>query len=182
MSNTSEFLFDFIWSFDLFGKLFLFFTNFIPELTEFFFPFSSLSLFGICCYSVTKSCLTVWNPKDCSMAGFPILHHLLEFAQIHVHWVSDAIQPSHPLSSPSPAFNISQLHGLFQWIGSSHHVPEVGASASASVLLMNIQDWFPLGLTGWISLQSKGLSRVFSSTTSKTKPYRFWDWVLHLSL
>ena len=57
-----------------------------------------------------------------------------------------------------------------------------GALASASVLPMNIQSWFPLGLTGWISLQSKGLSRVFSSTTSKTKPYRFWDWVLHLSL
>ena len=86
--------------FRVFSNVLLLITNFIPELTEFFFPFSSLSLFGICCYSVTKSCLTVWNPKDCSMAGFPILHHLLEFAQIHVHWVGDAIQQlilCHPL-------------------------------------------------------------------------------------
>ena len=130
-----------------------------------FFPCSSLTLFGICYYSVTKSCLTLWNPKDCSMAGFPVLHHLLEFAQIHVHWVSDAIQPSHPLSSPSPAFKLSQLQGLFQWIGSSHHVPEVGASASASVIQMNDQAWFPLGLTDLISLLSKELSRVFSNNT-----------------
>ena len=89
--------------------------------------------------------------------------------QTHVHWVSDAIQPSHLLSSPSlPAFNISQHQGLFQWVSSLHHVDKVlGVSASASVLPVNIQDWFPLGWTGWISLQSKGLSRVFSNTSSK---------------
>ena len=60
---------------------------------------------------------------DCSMPGFPLLHYLLEFAQIHVHWVGDAIQPCHPLSPPSPpALNFSQHQGLSQWVGSSHQV------------------------------------------------------------
>ena len=74
-------------------------------------------------------------------------------------------QPSHPLLSPSPpAFNLSQHQGLFQWVSSSHQVAKVlGVSASALVLQINIQDWFPLGLTGWISLPSKELSRVFST-------------------
>ena len=81
--------------------------------------------------------------------------------------VGGAIQPSHPLLSPSPpALSLSQHQGLFKWVNSSHQVAKVlGASASASVLPMNIQDWFPLEWTGWISLQSKGLSRVFSNTT-----------------
>ena len=84
-----------------------------------------------------------------------------------LHWVCDAIQPSHPLLSPSPpAFNLSQPQGLFKWVSFSHQVAKVlGVSASASVLPMNIQDWFPLGWTGWISLLSKGVSRVFSNTT-----------------
>ena len=104
---------------------------------------------------------------DCSTPGSSVLHSLPELAQIHVHWVGDAIQPSHLLLSPSPpAFNLFQHQGLFQWVSSSHQVTKViGASASALVLPMNIQDWFPLGLTGWISLQSKGLSRVLSNTT-----------------
>ena len=103
---------------------------------------------------------------DCSTPGSPVLHYLPESAQIHVHWVSDAIQPSHPLSSPSHfAFNLSQNQGLFQWVSSSHQVAKVLELASASVLSMTIWDWFPLGLTGSISLQSKGLSRVFSNTT-----------------
>ena len=63
---------------------------------------------------------------DCSTPGFPVLHHLLEFAQTHVHWVDDAIQSSRPLSSPSPlAFNLSQHQGLLQWVGSSDHVAKV---------------------------------------------------------
>ena len=67
-----------------------------------------------CCCPVTQLCLTLWDPMDCSTPGFAILHHLLEFAQTHVHWISDANQPSHPLSSPSPpAFNLSQHQGLF---------------------------------------------------------------------
>ena len=63
---------------------------------------------------------------DCSTPGFPVHHQLLEFAQTHVHWVSDAIQPSHPLSSPfPPALNLSQHQGLFQWVSSSHQVAKV---------------------------------------------------------
>ena len=90
----------------------------------------------------------------------------MKSAQTHVHWVGDAIQPSLPLSSP-PALNLSfpasgtfQMSQLFASGGQS-----TGVSPSASVLPMDIQDWFPLGWTGWISLQSKGFSRVFSNTT-----------------
>ena len=66
-----------------------------------------------CCCSVAKSCPTLYNPMNCSTLGFPVLHHLPELAQIHVHQVSDAIQPSHPLSPPSPpALHLSQYQGL----------------------------------------------------------------------
>ena len=106
----------------------------------------------------------VWlcDPMDCSMPGFPVHHPLLEFTQTHVLWVGDAIQSSQPLSSPSPpTFNLSQHQGLFQWVSSSHQVAKVlEFPASTSVLPMNTQDWSPLGWTGLISLQSKGLSRV----------------------
>ena len=106
--------------------------------------------------SVAQLCPTLCNPIDCSMPGFPVHYELPDFTQTHVHWVGDAIQPSHPLMSPSPpAFHLSQHQG--------HQ--STGVSASASVLPMNIQDQFPLGWTSWISLQSKGLSRVFSNTT-----------------
>ena len=120
--------------------------------------------------SVTQSCLTLCDPVDCSTPGFPVYHQLLEPTQTHVHYVGDAIQPSHPLSSPSPpAFDLSQHQGILQWVGSSHQVAKsIGASASASVLPVNIQDWFPLGWTSWISLQSKGLSRVFSKPQFKS--------------
>ena len=71
-------------------------------------------------------CVRVCYPMDCSTPGFPILHHLLQFAQTHVHWVSVAIQPSNPLSPPSPlALNLSQHQGLFQWVSSSHQVAKV---------------------------------------------------------
>ena len=118
--------------------------------------------------SVTKSCPTLCDPMNRSTPGFPVHHQLPESTQTHVHWVGDAIQPSHPLSSPSPpALNLSQHHCLFQCVSSSHQVAKVlGVSASTSVPPMNTQDWWsPLGWTGWLSLQSKGLSRVFSSTT-----------------
>ena len=76
--------------------------------------------------SVTQSCLTLCNPMDRSMPGFPVHHQLPHLIQTQVHWVHDAIQPSHPLSSPSPpAFNLSQYQGLFQWVGSSHQVAKV---------------------------------------------------------
>ena len=76
--------------------------------------------------SVAQSCLTLCDPMDRSTTGLPIHHQLLEFIQTHVHWVSDAIQPSHPLSSPSlPALSLSQHQGLFQWVISSHQVARV---------------------------------------------------------
>ena len=77
-------------------------------------------------FSVTESCLTLCDPMNCSMLGFPVLHHLLEFAQTHIHWISDAIQPSHPLLPPSLlALNLSQHQCLFQWVGSLHQVAKV---------------------------------------------------------
>ena len=113
--------------------------------------------------SVAQSCPTPCNPMNHSMPGLPIYHQLPEIIQTHAHWVSEAIQPSHPLSSPSPpALSLSQHQGLFQWVSSSHQVAKV--SAATSVLPVNIQDWSPLRWTSWISLQSKGLSRVFSNT------------------
>ena len=73
--------------------------------------------------SVAQLFPTPCNPMDCSTPGFPVLHCLLKFVQTHVHWVGDAIQPSHPLSSPSPpAFSLSQHQGLFQWVSPSHQV------------------------------------------------------------
>ena len=75
--------------------------------------------------SVPKPCLTL-QPMDCSTPGFPILHHLLEFAQTHVHWMDDAIQSSHPLLLPSPlALNLSQHQGLSQWVSSLLQVAKV---------------------------------------------------------
>ena len=110
---------------------------------------------------------TLCNPMDCNMPGLPVHHQLPEFTQIHVRWVGDAIQPSHPLSSPSPpALNLFQHQGLFKWFSSLHQAAKVlRVSASTSVLPMNTQDWSPLGWTGWISLLSKGHSRIFSNTT-----------------
>ena len=104
-----------------------------------------------CCCSVTKLCLILCDPMDCSTPGFPVLHHLPEFAQTHVHWVGDTMQPFHSLSPPSPpALNISQHQGLFQWVSSSYQVSKkTGASASTSVLPMNIQVDFPWN---WLAL------------------------------
>ena len=116
--------------------------------------------------SVAQSCPTFCNPMDFITPGFPVCHQLLEFAQTHVHWVSDAIQPSHPLLSPSPpAFNLSQHQGIFQWVSSSHQVAKVlEFQLQHQSFQWNIQDLFPLGWTGLISLLSKRLSRVCSNT------------------
>ena len=131
-----------------------------------YFIHSSVSLNLISSVQFSHS-VTLCDPMNCSMPGLPVHHQLPEFTQTHFHRVSDAIQPSHPLSSPSPpnpqslpaseSFPISQL---FAWGGQN-----IAVSALASVLPMNTQDWSPLEWTGWISLQSKGLSRVFSNTT-----------------
>ena len=125
----------------------------------------------VCCLvtqfsSVAQLCLTLCNPMNRSTPGFPVHHQLPEFTHSHVHRVSDAIRPSHPLSSPSPpAPNPSQhqsfpMSQLFTWGGQS-----TGVSALASFLPKKSQGWSLSEWTGWISLQSKGLSRVFSNTT-----------------
>ena len=115
--------------------------------------------------SVTQFCPTLCDPINWSTPGLPVHHQLPEFTQTHVHRVGDAIQLSHPLSPPfPPTLNVSQHQGLFKWVSSLHQVAKV-IGVSASVLPMNTQDWSPLGWTGWISLQSKRLSRVFSNTT-----------------
>ena len=118
--------------------------------------------------SVTQSCLILWDHMDCSMSGFPLHHQLLEFAQTHVHQVGDAIQPSHPLSS------LFLLPSIF---------PSIRVFSSESVLCIRWPEYWSfsfnispsneysglifLALTGLTSLQSKGLSRVFSNTTAK---------------
>ena len=76
--------------------------------------------------SVTQSCPALCDPMDCSIPGFPVHHELLELAQTHVHWIGDAVQPSHPLSSPPPSiFKLSQQQSLFQWVSPSHQVAKV---------------------------------------------------------
>ena len=119
--------------------------------------------------SITQSCPTLCDPMDCSTPGFPVHHELPELAQTHVHWVGDAIQPSHPvvpLSSCLQSFPASGSFAMSQLLASGDQ--SIGVSASTSVLPMNAQDWSPLGLTGWISLQSKGFSGVFSNTQFKS--------------
>ena len=115
--------------------------------------------------SVTQSCPTLCDPMNCSTPGLAVHHQLPEFTQTHVHRVSGAIQPSHPVVpfsrlQPFPASGSFPMSRFFTSGGQS-----IGVSASASVLPINIQDCFPLGRIGWISLQSKELSRVFSNTS-----------------
>ena len=113
--------------------------------------------------SDAQSCPTLCDPVNLSTPGLPVHHQLPEFTQTHAHRVGDAIQPSHPPSSPSPpAPNPSQHQGLFQWVNSSHQVTKV---LQFQLQHQSFQGRSPLGWTSWISLQSKGLSRVFSNTT-----------------
>ena len=97
--------------------------------------------------------MTLCDSMDYSIPGLPVYHHLPEFTQTHVHWVGDAIQPSHPLSSSSPSgFNLFHHQGLFQWVGSSNQMGQsTGVSASTSVLPMNTQDWSPFRVD-WLDL------------------------------
>ena len=116
--------------------------------------------------SAARSCLTLCNPMDWSTPGFPVHHQLLDLAQTcpSSRWHHATISYSFvPFSSCLQSFPASGSFPRSQFFTSGDETIE--ASASASVLPMNIQDWFPLGLTGWMSLQSKGLSRVFSNTT-----------------
>ena len=126
---------------------------------------------------------------DCSTPGFPIHHQFPEFAQTYVHWISNAIQLSvlcYPLLLPPSIFPRSRVFSnklvhrirLKYWSFSFSTRPpneysrwSIWVSASAPDLPMNIQDWFPLGLSDWISLLSKGFSRVFSNTTVQTHQF-----------
>ena len=128
----------------------------------------------VCMCVCAQSCLALCDPMYCSTPGFPVFHYLLEFAQIHVCWVGDAIQPSHPLLPSSPLPSVFPfLLSLFQWVQwvflvtwlFTSGIPSIGALGLASVLPINIQGWFRLGLTGLISLLFKGLSRVFPNNT-----------------
>ena len=117
--------------------------------------------------SVAQLCLTLCNPKDCNTWSFPVHHQLPELTQNSCplsRWCHPTI-----LSSVFPfSFNLQSFLALGSFQMSQCFTSgnqSIGVSASASVLPMNIQDWFPLGWTGWISLQSKGLFRVFSKTT-----------------
>ena len=126
--------------------------------------------------SVTQSCLTLCSPTDCSMPGFPVRHQLPELAQTHPssQWCHPTVSSFViPFSSCLQSFPASGSFPMSQFSKS------IGVSASASVLPMNIQDWFPLGLTGLISLQSKGLSRVFSNIT--VQKHQFFSTQLLLS-
>ena len=119
-----------------------------------------------CCCSVTQSCLTLCDPMDCSTPALPVPHHLPKFTQVHVHCIGNAIQTSHPLVPSSPsAFNLSQHQCLFQWVSCSQLVTRYWSfrfnnspSNEYSGLISFRMDWL-------ISLLSKGLSGVFSSTT-----------------
>ena len=152
--------------------------------------------------SVAQLCPTLCDPMDCNMPGFPVHHQLLELIQTHVHWVSDAIQPSYPLSSPfPPALNLSQHQGLFRWVSSSHQVAKVlefqlrhQSFNEYSGLISFRMDWLDL-----LALQGtlKSLLQHYSSkasilqrsaffivqlshpymTTGKTKVFTRWTFV-----
>ena len=148
------------------------FENFLDELNFFYLGLQRIEwrhssvLLKIHFCSVSQSCPTLCDLMNCSTPGLPVHHQLPEFTQTHIHWVSDAIQPSHPVVSFSsypqspPASECFPMSQLFAWGGQS-----TGVSALASFPPKNTQDWSTLEWTGWISLQSKGLSRVFSNTT-----------------
>ena len=98
---------------------------------------------------------------NCSMPGLPVHRQLRGSTQTHVHWVGDSIQPFHPLLSPSPpALNLSQHQGLFKWVISLHQVAKYWSFSFNISPSNEHQQWSPLGWTGWISLQSKGLSSL----------------------
>ena len=110
-----------------------------------------------------KSRPTLCDPKDCGTPGSPVLHYLPEFAQIHDHWVSDDIQPSHPLMPSSAfAYSLSQHQDLFQWVSSSHEVAKYWNFSFSISPSNEYSGLISFRITSLISLLSKGLSRVFS--------------------
>ena len=123
--------------------------------------------------SVAQSCLTLCDCMDCSKPGLPVHHQLQELAQTHVHGVGDALQPSHPLSSPSPpALNLSQHQGLFQWVSSSHQVAK-------KFLFAWVQSWYVIKCL-YITKKEKLSNRSEGSFTKGVSTYwaelRSWGW------
>ena len=124
--------------------------------------------------SLAQSCTTLCDPMDCSTPGLPIHHQLLELAQIHVHWVGNAILPSHPLLSPSPpAFTLSKHQGLFQWVRSSHQVAKYWSFTFSISPSCEYSGLISLRM-GWLNLLAvQGTLRVFSNTT--VQKHQFLD-------
>ena len=131
------------------------------------FNFPPLNFLHCCCYcfTVTQSCPTLGNPMDCSTPGLPVLHYHLEFAQIYVH---ESVMPSKHLILCYPLLFLPSVFPSIRAFSNELALrirqSNIEASAASSVIPMNIQGWFHLGFTSLISMQSKGLSRVFSST------------------
>ena len=131
------------------------------ESLFYMYAYMYVSVCSAICSVQSLNSIQLCDSTDCSMPGFPVCHHLLEFAQTHVHWVDDAIWPLIPccplllLPSIFPSIRVFPNESVphIRW-------PKYGASASALILPMNTQDWFPLGLTGLISLLSKGLKSL----------------------
>ena len=121
-----------------------------------------------CCCSVAQSCPTLCDPMDCSISVLSVLYHLPKFARIHVHCISDAIQPPHPLMLSSPsALSFPQHQGFFQWVSYlTSDDKNTGVSASASAFLRSIQGWFPLRLTGCVQGTLRSLFQNLSSKAS----------------
>ena len=123
------------------------------------------------CCSVTKSCTTLHDPMDCSTPGSSVLNYLPAFAQIHVHWASDAIQPSHPLSSPSPsALNLPQHQGLFKWVSSLHAAAAAAKLLQSCLTLCDPRDGSPPGFPIPGILQARTLEWVAISFSNA------WKW------
>ena len=122
------------------------------------------------CSSVIQLCTTLCNPTDYSPPVLPVHQQFPEFTQTHVHWVSEAIQPSHPLSYPSsPAFNLSQHQGLFKWAHSLHQVAKVFSFFFNITASNEHSGLISLGWTSWISLQSKGPRSFLQHPTPQFK-------------
>ena len=127
--------------------------------------------------SVTQLCLTLCVPMDCSKPGSSVLYYLLKYMSIGFVMLSNHLILCCPLLLPSDAFPASESFPVSWFFASGGQ--SIGASALASGLPMTIQDWFCLGFTGWISLQSKQLSTVFSNTT--VQKHQFWELSFHYS-
>ena len=128
----------------------------------------------ICYCSLTKLCPTFCYPVDWNTPGSSVFHYPAELAQTHVHWVSEAIQPPHPLLPPSFAFNLSQHQDFFQWVGSV-------LGGQNTVLPLNIQGWFPLGLTGLLLLFSHSVMYLCDRTDGSMPGFPVPDYILEFA-